>query len=74
MALRPIGRMSLSWKRMDMPSRVPTRMSLSPSVRRTPISSSSSRSTMAIRPARRRFMNSLSSVRLIVPLRVAMTR
>ena len=74
MELRPMARMSLSLKRMAWPMRVASISSQLASVSSTPMSSSSSRSTMAMRPVLRRFENSSSAVFLIVPQRVAMTR
>ena len=62
MAERPIRRILSSWKRMDIPWRVPSSSSRVPSVSATPISSSSSRSVTAIRPLARMFENSESAV------------
>ena len=74
MAARPMGRISLSEKRIAMPCLLPSSTSRLPSVSATPMRSSSSRSTMAMRPVERRLANSVVSVRLMRPLRVAMTR
>jgi len=71
---RPIGRMWRSLKRIAMPLRLPSRISSSPLVKSTPISSSPSFKLMAIKPFLRRFANSLYGVFLIMPSRVAITR
>ena len=73
-AVRPMGRTSLSLNRIAMPLRVATTSSRSPSVRRTQASSSPSSSESAITPPLRAVWNAESSVRLIVPPRVTITR
>ena len=73
-AVRPIGRTLFSLYRTARPSLVAIRTSLSPRVCRTYSSSSPSSSVSAILPPLRWYSNSDSSVRLMMPRLVTMSR
>src|SRR6476659_6590036 len=72
-AVRPMGRTSLSEKRMVMPCFVPRSISRWPSVTCTPMSLSPSSSPSAIMPPCRGLLYAESSVFLMRPFLVAMT-
>ena len=73
--LRPVGRTSLSWKRMACPRRLTMMMSSSPEVLRTAISSSPSRMSMAMMPsALSGVLYEPKSVFFTMPLRVPKMR
>ena len=73
-AARPIGRTSSSWKRIACPDRDTITMSSSPLVGMTRTSSSSSRSSRAMMPARSDESYSVKRVFFTVPCRVAKNR
>ena len=72
-AVRPMSRTSPSLKRIDLPFRVPRKMSWFPRVSWTSISSSPSSMEIAMIPPARGLEKAESSVFLIVPFLVTMT-
>ena len=72
-AVRPIGRTSVSAKRIAMPSRVPMKISPVPSVSCTAITASPSSTPIAMMPPARGLLNAVSAVFLMTPFRVPIT-
>ena len=72
-ALRPIGRTSVSSKRIAMPSQVPMKTCSLPSESSTAITESPSSMPIAMMPLGRGLLNADRSVFLTVPFRVPIT-
>ena len=70
---RPIGRTSVSGKRIAIPSRVPVKISPLPSEICTAITESPSSTPMAMMPPARGLLNAANSVFLTTPWRVPIT-
>ena len=73
-AVRPNGRRDVSWNRINDACAVPIKISCSPSVKRTAISSSSFLKPMAILPFLLMCEKLLNAERLTIPFFVAKTK